>query len=291
MAELNDSLSTNQIKSFPYLDLPANTKDDSIKQSILPQNILYFYDTAHPYSENDTFYTTSLFQNHLLKPKSSDKLLIQSNNNDWILIPLLLITILYIYISTNFHQRWIQTIKAPFSNRYLGQLERDGNIFNETILFPMFFIEIISISLLLFLITDYFVDYEQLGMSSSRVYLLMILGYFIFVIVKLLGVKIIGYVFDTESEVSEFQLQNFLTISVSSLSISPLLFIFIYSNYPVFLYTAIAILIGLTVIKNIKAFFIWKNTYNFFKIFIYLCTVEILPYVILLKTAFNYINK
>eukprot|EP00825_Cyclidium_porcatum_P014041 TRINITY_DN17482_c0_g2_i2.p1 TRINITY_DN17482_c0_g2~~TRINITY_DN17482_c0_g2_i2.p1 ORF type:complete len:382 (+),score=31.76 TRINITY_DN17482_c0_g2_i2:274-1419(+) len=149
MADLNDSLSTNQIKSFPYLDLPANTKDDSIKQSMLPKNIFYFYDTTYSYSENDTTYTTSLFQNHLLKPKSSCKRLIQSNNNDWLLIPLLIIVILYIYISTNFHQRWIQTIKAPFSSRFLGQLERDGNIFNETILFPMFFIEIISISLCL----------------------------------------------------------------------------------------------------------------------------------------------
>ena len=291
MADLNDSLSTNQIKSFPYLDLPANTKDDSIKQSMLPKNIFYFYDTTYSYSENDTTYTTSLFQNHLLKPKSSCKRLIQSNNNDWLLIPLLIIVILYIYISTNFHQRWIQTIKAPFSSRFLGQLERDGNIFNETILFPMFFIEIISISLLLFLSIDYFVDFNQLGVSSSKVYLFMILGYFIFVIVKLLVIKIIGYVFDTESEVSEFQLQNFLTISISSLSISPLLFIYIYSSYTFFLYSAITILFGLTVIKNIKAFFIWKNTYNFFKIFIYLCTVEILPYVILLKTAFNYINK
>lgn len=290
MVNHNDTL-LNSGLSIPNIDMPSNYQQDSILQSMSYDNILQFYTPTISSFENDTTYSTSVFENHLLKPRSFTKNEILRTNSDWIIVPFLLVFILYIYISTNFHQRWMQTIKAPFSKRYLGQLERDGNIFNETILFPMIFIVIISISMLFFLIIKYFATSSEIGMSESNIYLILFGVYLLFTLFKSLLIVIVGYVFDTQSESLSLILQNLLTLSISSIIIFPFLLTYAYSNISVFLYFSVIIIILFSIFKNIKAFEIWNKTYNYYKIFIYLCTVEILPYVLILKTAIFIITK
>ncbi len=290
MAHLKDTLFIYE-KTFPLADLVANVKNDSVLKSMSYEKILQFYSPSLSYSEKDTTFTTSIFENHLLKPKSVSKNEISRTNSDWIIIPFLLVFVLYIYISTNFHQRWIQTIKAPFSKRYLGQLERDGNIFNETILFPIIFIIIISFSLFFFLIIKRFNSIQDIGISEVNLYLIILGVYLLFMLLKSLLILIVGYIFDNQSESASFILQNLLTLSISSIIIFPFLLTFAYSEISVFLYFSAIIIVLFLIFKNIKGFEIWNKTFNYYKIFIYLCTVEILPYVIILKTAMIFITK
>ncbi len=278
-------------KSYPQVEMLPYVKHDSILKSMSYDRVLQFYSPTLSHFENDTVYTSSIFENHLLKPKSYAKNEIQQNNNDWIIIPFLVVFILYIYISTNFHQRWLQTIKAPFSKRFLGQLERDGNIFNETILLPIIFIVVISISMMLFLGIKHFASFQEIKISESNFYMLIAGVYLLFVLLKSALVLIIGYVFDNQAESAGFILQNLLNLSISSVLIFPFLLIFTYSNISFFLYLSIAVIVLFALYKNIKAFEIWSKTYNYYKIFIYLCTVEFLPYILIFKTSMIIITK
>lgn len=286
----NDTIFLNG-NTYPQIDMPPYVKHDSILKSMSYDKVLQFFSPTSDKYENDTTYTTSIFENHLLKPKSFSKTEIARTNSDWIIIPFLTVFVLYVYISTNFHQRWLQTIKAPFSKRYLSQLERDGNIFNETILFPMIFIVLISVSLMFFLGIKHFASFNEITVSEQNIYLIIIGVYLLFVLFKALFIAIIGYVFDTPLESSSMILQNLLTLSLSSIIIFPFLLTYTYSNIDVFLYMSFAIIVLFTIYKIIKAFEIWRKTYNFYKIFIYLCTVEILPYILMIKTSMILINK
>lgn len=275
---------------IPYQEVSRSAFIDSAEMKTKPENIISFYREEMFNNQEDTVFSPSVFQNHLLIPSHDSKILIDKHSDDWMIIPFLFVLILFIYISTNFYHRSLQAIKAPFSKRGMSQLERDGNIFKETIKYPIYLIEILSMSILLFQTIRYYTLGFDIAYPSYKIFIFVSTGYFLFILIKNQFLNLVAYIFNTSEETYAYKAEGFLLLGAGSLVLIPILFTFQYTQMASFLYAAIAFVILLMVYKLIKGFQIWGRTQHYFKIFAYLCTVEVLPYLLIAKTIFNIIK-
>lgn len=286
----NDSIFLNHQDAIPYRDILPHSIHDSIDYKTNPEKIISFYQKELFENTKDTSIVTSIFQNHLLIPLNESKLSIEKNQEDWLLIPFIFVLILSIYIITNFFQRSLQALKAPFSKRGMSQLERDGSIFKETIQYPIYLIEITSISILLFQSIEHFSPALKNSYPSHEVFLLILLIYFVFIFTKTQILNLLAYIFNTSEETYVYKVVGFLLYGIGSIALLPLSFAFQYTKIDALLYISISLIISLVLFRLLKGFQIWGGTYNYFKIFVYLCTVEILPYVLIAKVILNIIK-
>ena len=283
---------TNLYKStgFPFLDMPVHPIHDTFEQKTNPEKILRLYNENTYFINIDSSFVESPFTNHLLKPSNFTKQKLDKSTDSWIIIPFFIIILLLIYITTNFHKRSLQAIRAPFSKRGISQLERDGNIFKETIQYPIYLIEILIMSILLFQVIRFFTRDIVLEHSSIDIFWMSIFAYFVFIVIKSVFLNILAYVFEAQEETYFYRVVGFLLLGVASIVILPFIITYQYTGEKFFLYISVSILALTMVYKLIRGFQIWNKRYNYLKIFAYLCTVEILPYLLIAKTILNIIK-
>ena len=290
MPTKTDTTYQEKAYSYPYLDVPSHPIHDTFEQKTNPEKILNLFNEKTYFISTDSLYIESPFINHLLKPIDYTKQKIDKQTDSWIIIPFIFILLLLIYITSNFYQRSIQAIKAPFSKRGISQLERDGNIFKETIQYPIYLIEISIMSILLFQVINFFTKDVQLEQSSIEIFWTSVFSYFVFIVTKNIFLSILAYVFESQEETYFYRIVGFLLLGVSSVIILPLLIAYQYTGETYFLFMSVSILAFSIFYKIIRGFQIWNKRYNYVKIFVYLCTVEILPYLLIAKTILNVIK-
>ena len=172
---------------------------------------------------------------------------------------------------------------APFQYRYASQYLRQDNAFTERVNWLTFFILLINFSLLIYInpiITEYFNGY---------IYVLLFL--LIFYILKFLLLTFLGRLLFIEEITRLTIFYSFLSDKALSIIITPLvltLYFFSY-NLDVLILSVILFLAICFVIS--KLYWIWKVGTNSFGlpsiyIFLYLCILEIYPFVFIAKGFF-----
>ncbi|MDD2411647.1 MAG: DUF4271 domain-containing protein [Bacteroidales bacterium] len=287
--EIDTTIQTS-FYGIPYQEVSRSTFYDSTELKTKPENIISFYREDLFDNQKDTSLVPSVFQNHLLVPSHNSKILIDKRSDDWLLIPFLIVLVLFIYISKNFYQRSLQALKAPFSKRGMNQLERDGNVLKENIKYPIYLIEIITVTLIIFQSLRYFSLGIDVSYPPPKIFIFISIAYSTFILIKNQILNLLAYIFDTSEETSLYKVEGFLLLGVGSVVLIPLLFAFQYTQMALFLYAGLIFIILLVVYKLLKGFQIWGRAHHYFKIFAYLCTVEVLPYLLIAKTILNIIK-
>lgn len=238
-------------------------------------------------TEKDTAQTPSLFQNHLLPVKNETPQLHITNYDFRITGILLLLYILFVWLYVSNRKRLNQIIKAFYINRYGSQLTRDeiaiGN--RVAIFLSLFFIVTITI-FITHLLTYYgFKPFtSNIALFSIIIAFLLIAGYGI----KFLTIKTLGYIFKIQKEAAEYAMLVFLFCNTLGLFMLPLVvgLIFMRQISPaVFIHTGIVIIAIFIAVRVIRGLFMGLNSSRIskFYLFMYLCTLEILPFIILAK--------
>ncbi len=200
---------------------------------------------------------------------------------DWIILILVGCFVILAIASVIYPKHFEEFIKLPVSNKYFlvkGKTEEIKHPF--TIL--LFIFQILSISLFIYL---FFLEEAKI---SSSLFLRIGTGVFIFIILKLIIEKMIGTIFSLEEIINHYVYQkltyrNFLSLLVFAAN---LLFYFIITpnSFALLVFTGCLVLL-----YSIVMFYYYKSYRsllygNFFYFILYLCTLEISPYVILYKT-------
>ena len=172
---------------------------------------------------------------------------------------------------------------APFQYRYASQYLRQDNAFTERVNWLTFFILLINFSLLIYInpiITEYFNGY---------IYVLLFL--LIFYILKFLLLTFLGRLLFIEEITRLTIFYSFLSDKALSIIITPLvLTLYFFSfNLDVLILSFILFLAICFIIS--KLYWIWKVGTNSFGlpsiyIFLYLCILEIYPFVLITKGFF-----
>lgn len=280
---MNNTLVTDTISQTDSVITVNGSITDSIMQTFTPQHWISWFDST-AYHQFDTIsYIPSVFSGHKLHPVTNAPVAKPPENRNWLFGVLFIITILYLYIQNNFYNRFSQVKRAFLAKRYYSQLVRDGNIFKERIVIPIYLIFLMGFSLLLYSTLLFTVDISTIPWSKFNIYLMILLGVVGYQFLKSIVINLSGEVFYTNSETSIYLLDTFLFISLFSMFLIPLMWLHTYSPTGWLLLFIWLVFIVFSAIRMVKAIMVWRRVFTFFKLFLYLCTLEILPIVIIAK--------
>lgn len=199
---------------------------------------------------------------------------------DWITFILVGCVILVTVLRVVYPKRFDDFIKLPISNNYFltkGKFEELKHPFS--VLF--FLIQVLTLSLFIFL---FFLEKREL---SATIFIKITIASFTFILIKTCIEKLIGSIFDIETIINNYIFTKLSYRNFISLFLIVLNFIFYFSIEPTML--LLFIFSGFIVVLNLFILFINYKNYrslifsNFFYFLLYICALEISPYLILYR--------
>jgi hypothetical protein len=238
---------------------------------------------------NDSVFCTSMFsQNRMASPDFKTKTRSQYAA-DWIFFAFLICLIFATIFTFKNNKRISQLFKAFLVPHFTNQLIREGNIMREFFIYPLLLIYFTSLSLLISNILHYFFYFEITINQGLLVFLIV----FLFFIFKTSLIKIIGWVFQTNKETFEYLINYMIFSIVIGVFLFPSVFFLIYTTHFIsvfLLYVVLIIFAIISVYRAIRGLVIGLSfeRYRLYYLFLYLCTVEILPLCISVKLLINF---
>lgn len=208
------------------------------------------------------------------------------NNNPILTISLLLLFLLFGYVINYGRKMIVETTKDFFYLKERSSIFIDSSANALQLKISFLIISIGSIGL--FLYSLFFHEDTSSSFHNKLVYLalffLLTVGFFVF---KLLTFKILGYVFFDKSTSSIFIRDYFSIIFGLGIVLLPIVIGLIYTDeqfFMLFLIFGLLMFLCASLLILYKIFQIFLvNLYSLFYILLYLCTLEILPIVIVIK--------
>ncbi len=228
--------------------------------------------------------TTSIFTPNNLATKHTGPLAINRMDTDWITIVFLTCLIILAWIQSTYSKRFMQIFRAVFQPHFINQLEREGNIFRERITLGLGFIFYTLSSIFIFLLFREFIGLPP--KLPNIAFAAIIFGsLLLYQLIKSTVINITGIIFDTGEYARQFQLNALLFNHIIGVILLPVALIALYWDSTAFLIVGSVIVMLLAAYKLLRNILTgWANkSYNLFYLFLYLCTLEILPIVMLCK--------
>jgi hypothetical protein len=226
----------------------------------------------------------SIFTSHQLTASHHGPRPIQRQSTDWIAILVILCLVLIAWIQTNYSKRLRQIIRSVALPYYVNQLEREGNLYNERISLGLGFIYISSISMLIYQSFILF-DRSAFSLPNILIFLIIFSGVIAYLIFKTLLIQATGIIFKTIEQAHSYRLNTLIFNHTIGLILFPILLLVQYWQVSPFIWTAIVIYSILLIYRFLRSIFIGLSNTKFpvFYLILYLCTLEILPFLLLVK--------
>ncbi|MFC7356426.1 DUF4271 domain-containing protein [Jejudonia soesokkakensis] len=203
---------------------------------------------------------------------------------DW--LTLLFVGCIVVYGLTKylFPRRFQEFIALPLSNKYFlvqGRNEEIQHPFNML----LFVTQIISFSVFIYLVTKTAIPDEIA--TNKWIFVQIISGYTFFILTKYFVEKIIGTVFSMDSLINRYLYQklSYRNLIAILVLVANLFFVYVFApSLTLLLIFAVLLL----VLNCIALFYSYKTNGklilgNFFYFILYLCALEISPYIIIYK--------
>lgn len=207
-------------------------------------------------------------------------------SQDWITLLLLGCIIITTAVKIIYPIRFQEYLKLPLSNKYFFVYGKNDPIyhpFNVLLFIP----QAIGVSLLVYKIITW--QNPLMGVENSYLYLKILMSFVGFVILKIILEKTIGLVFNIEHIIHQYVYQK---LSYRNLmSVLFLIFLFIVTFITSINKDLILVFCLVSLVVNAIALFHSYKTNgkliitNFFYFILYLCALEISPYIILYKVC------
>lgn len=233
-------------------------------------------------------YVPTIFSKHLLVAKDKPTEVQNNNMSDWLLLINLLGFILFAWVVTSFRKRMKQIFNSLFTNRALNQLIRDGDLSKEFVLLPLLSIYFLSLSLYILFLFKYYYNIHQSFLFNFYFFLKLLTAILILFGVKIIFIRFISNTFRNYTVTSYYLLNSYISNIIIGFLFLPLLFLYTFSaniiSDKILIICAIIIIlfnlirIGRNIISGIN-----YSKFSSLYLFLYLCTIEFLPIIILIK--------
>lgn len=233
-------------------------------------------------------YCTSVFLPHELHPRKGEITGMKGGPADWMFGVFSLCLLLLVFIRVIFHRRLEQIFNAFFRPRHLSFLIRDGNVLKERITPPMILLHILSFSLFFFLLIDRLEPGNKVTSGGIMTFLMLSGSYGLFYGIRALTVWILGWVFDTRESTTSYLTNSSVMDEVLGIFLLPFSLVLIVSNTTesrMVLTAGIALFALILLYRLIRNFIVGLSNVKFswVYLFLYLCTIEILPVLVIGK--------
>lgn len=280
----NDSI--NAIKYIPYqmdtdtifyvvVDSSQIVQTDTIKKIVLSK----YQDMKFNFMDSTIKLDTRKYVNrNLIKLRKTD--------NHWIIFIFLFIILLYTIIRNVYDKTLAVIFQAYWNDRAIGQFTRDDNFLKlrNTLLYFVLFTSVYG--LLLKYIFNYFnITFQYKGLDE---YLIICAFTGAFYLSKFILMKLSGFVFSIQKLISGYLSVLSISNFVYSIIIIPFLLFyqFVSSLFQPYLLGLMLILFCFnTIYKYLRTGSFIINNFQFpkFYLFLYLCTLELMPLLIIYK--------
>jgi len=199
--------------------------------------------------------------------------------NNWIFW-ILLAGFMLLTMTRFYHEKRLKLLGSSIFKRSASiQLIRESPVHSHRSFFPLLAIYIISSTLFIYESTEVFSPGSSEGLKTLLMFAQFFGIYIAYILIKILAIWLIGITFKNPETAREY-IQNILIYNlVLGILLLPLLLLIIYTFHEVFFYIAgaiAAILLGLRFFRGI-AIGLSDPKFSLFHLFLYLCTLEILP--------------
>jgi hypothetical protein len=244
------------------------------------------------FSQPDTLISPSLFQNHELAPQHVEPVLHFTNYDYIVALVLFLSFCSFVWLYVTNQKRLEQLIKGFYLSRSGNQLSRDEYTVSKRVGFLLSLLFLLTIPLF----AGQVIEYLGITIASGRgsLYLSIIIGLVLMYLLKFMVIRLSGYIFKVGKEALDYSSAMFVFIHILGLFMLPVVICleFVKQVNPlVFIYTGCFFILGFLCMRLLRGMVIGisSNRVSKFYLFLYLCTLEIIPFVILVKIFMLYI--
>lgn len=274
----------------PYANPVSKSTDSLFAKFELNQFFWTLNDThgANLFKGKPIHTEKSLFTSSQLKVDHIRPALLNNQEYSWMTDILVLSFIIYTITQFLYPKRLKQIFNASFARRYINQLVREGGLFEERITIGLLFIFFATTTIFIFQNIKYNLNIDIAYPEIT--FLGIFAGLFFYWLFKVSIIKFIGFVFKNQAAAFEYNLTSLIYLEVTGLFLLPLSLPAIFQNPQVFSKIGIIIvLIGL-LINLIRGFWVglYNTKFSLFYLILYLCTLEILPLIIVAKIFINH---
>ena len=240
---------------------------------------------------NEQSQQKSIFSGHLLKPNDAKNTIKEKSNFGWISIIFIILFSIYAFIQASNFRKVQQFIKSFLGIRFLNQLLRESNFYKERITYPLLIVSFTSTSLFFYGVMAFGSENSFLSLGVLPFLKILILIFSLFII-KLFVVKVSGALFNVGQDETDYTSNIFLFSMFSGVFLLPIGICFWYIPNVFFEYLGFGLLTVMFGFRLFRTFFfsINESKYSKYYLFLYLCTVEIAPLIVLVKLVFLFKN-
>ena len=235
---------------------------------------------------------TSFFTAHNLRARGISPGSYIRPQPDWIAVLLILCFILLAWVQVFDRHRLSQIIRAPFQKRFFNQLIREGNLFAERISLILGIIYFICLILLVYLGYTMLLGSPPFNIGGFYFFLAIGICLVFYWAVKVFIIRLLGKVFRTSQTTREYMINILVFNLISGLMLLPLLVLIIYLQSIYLLYIGLIITALVILLRFLRGFLIGTTLtkFSYLYLFVYLCSLEILPLIVLLRVFLNQIH-
>lgn len=234
----------------------------------------------------DTTKTESLFQHNLLQVRGDTPQLHITQYDYGVASILFFAYLLFIWLYTINRKRLNQVIKAFYVNRYANQLAREEVSIGNRVTIFLSTLFVLTFALFVSQVANYYGFFirDNQFLFFIKVALIIIGAYGL----KMLSVRIFGFILQKQKEANDYAMTVFLFCNTLGLFMLPIVVCLAFVRQvpsEFFIYCGFIIFGSFLCIRLLRGIIIGLNSLRIskFYLFLYLCTLEILPFVIMVK--------
>lgn len=302
MAQSTPSDSISSVDSLFYLNfkgfaplLSSIDRDTVQKKDSLKPAYLQFVDSSL-YSRSGMLTSEPLlkpfFRPHSLPARPFQKSIMPWHGNEVSFAILFFCFILLAGAQYSYGKRITQVLRACLNERYMAQLVRNGDLYNERISLYLFLVFILSVPLLILEVNHYYLAYVMptgpLGMLST--YLLILGVYAILYGLKILALRIAGVIFKTYSATQEYILTLFVFNLAEGIILIVFLVFILYADSFLMLQGCLLVLGLIFAYRLLRSFLLGvsESKYSILYLLLFFSCLEVLPIIVLVKVLMKY---
>ena len=231
---------------------------------------------------------TSLFKDHLLVPASSYPEWRASDPDYWIPGILLLCFSVFVYLRVQYRKKFNELLRLFFSNRPINQITRDEYSINSRVSLGLMLIFIFCTSFLIYHLNQQHkwveLSYGYEFLCFIKIATIVSLLFF----AKVIVIRLLGEIFDKPELATEQVFHVFLFNQVLGLFLFPLATVVLFipdyfkNFFIVITLVLTALIFAYRLLRGFGGYFTGSRLPVFY-LFIYLCALEIIPLVVIIK--------
>jgi len=229
----------------------------------------------------------SFFQVQPFSQKEFTPAIRMESLNDWIVPVLLICFTIFAWVRVTYRKRFTQLVQTAYSKQYMNLLIREGGGAYDLINLSLGFIFICSSALLMFQFNESLSGPSSSGSLRFLLFMALAAGIVIWLLFRLFLIRLLGWTFRNFEVTSQYLMSSMAYHFMIGIALLPFLVINAYTHSDVILYISLGLAAILFLLKLIRGIVIGlgDTKFSIFYLFFYLCTVEILPVLAIVKIA------